>query len=92
MRTVGFLVMGLLMVASLGRAEGDMSPAKRCPVTGQPAEDSQTFVEHEGKRYELCCAACVDAFYKDPKKYVSQVTPQDTCMNVDLPCTADSQS
>ena len=53
-----------------------------CPLTGKEVSEDY-FVEHEGKRYKLCCAACGTEFKKDPKKYIAQMAPKDTCVNVD---------
>ena len=44
---------------------------KNCPVSGENVEDMGGGVKHEykGKIYNLCCAACVNVFEKDPEKY-----------------------
>jgi len=40
-----------------------------CPVMGDSI-DPQYFVDHEGKRYYLCCASCVPKFKKDPERFI----------------------
>src|SRR3989338_1907651 len=46
---------------------------KYCPVSGEEVS-GQHFVEHEGKRYGLCCAQCAKKFEKDPEKYIASLT------------------
>ena len=45
---------------------------KTCPVMGG-AINKAIFVDHNGRRVYFCCAACVDAFKKDPQKYLAKV-------------------
>ncbi|MGE0433543.1 MAG: TRASH domain-containing protein [Planctomycetota bacterium] len=41
-----------------------------CPVTGDPFEDPPIIVEHDGKKYRLCCDDCIADFKADPEKYI----------------------
>jgi YHS domain-containing protein len=45
-------------------------PAKVCPVMGGEAVKDYS-AEYEGKVYYFCCPSCIDAFKKDPKKYIA---------------------
>ncbi|MDO8535762.1 MAG: TRASH domain-containing protein [Candidatus Omnitrophota bacterium] len=48
-----------------------------CPVTGEKVDmNNPVTVEHEGKIYNLCCAACPSEFKKDPAKYIAKVEAQ----------------
>lgn len=44
-----------------------------CPVSGMPINQQEGMqpvtVDHDGKRYNLCCEGCVEEFKKDPAKY-----------------------
>jgi len=40
-----------------------------CPVTKEPV-DRKVFTDLEGKRIYFCCAACLEAFKKNPDKYL----------------------
>jgi YHS domain-containing protein len=44
-------------------------PQKYCPITSEKI-DKSVYLDHEGKRVYFCCAACKDAFLKDPKKHI----------------------
>ena len=45
-----------------------------CPVSGEEVNDeSKATYEYQGKIYNLCCAACIEAFKDDPQKYVKIV-------------------
>lgn len=46
---------------------------KYCLVGGEEVS-GQDFVEYEGKRYGLCCAACAKKFMKNPEKYLANLT------------------
>ncbi len=42
-----------------------------CPVSGEPvSKDSNITYTYKGKVYRFCCPACVEAFKKDPEKYI----------------------
>ena len=43
-----------------------------CPVGGDKVS-GKDFVEHEGKKYGLCCAMCAGKFNKNPEKYLKQM-------------------
>jgi len=47
-------------------------PQTTCPVMGNKIVKT-IYADHEGKRVYFCCAACVDAFKKDPAKYVKKL-------------------
>ena len=45
-----------------------------CPVMGGKIDgNSKVTYEYEGKIYNFCCSDCVEAFKKDPQKYISMV-------------------
>lgn len=46
---------------------------KYCPVSGDKVS-GQHFVEHDGKRYGLCCKMCADKFLKHPEKFIAKMT------------------
>ena len=44
---------------------------KICPVSGEKInEDTKATYEYKGKIYNLCCAACIEAFKNNPEKYI----------------------
>ncbi len=59
---------------------GNMKEAgnKICPVDGEKigSMGKPVNVEHEGKTYNLCCAACEMKFKEDPAKYIEIVNKQ----------------
>ncbi len=45
-----------------------------CPVSGEPvSKDSNITYTYKGKVYRFCCPACVEAFKKDPEKYIKNM-------------------
>lgn len=47
---------------------------KFCPIEGGPIEEGQAFkFEYNSKIYNLCCAACEDAFKKDPGAAIKKI-------------------
>jgi len=47
---------------------------KICPISGEGIEEeTKATYEYEGKVYNFCCAMCIDAFKKDPQKYIKKV-------------------
>ncbi len=47
---------------------------KICPVSGEEIkEETKATYEYEGKIYNLCCAACIEEFKKDPAKYIGKI-------------------
>lgn len=49
---------------------------KMCPVSGDKVS-GKSFVEHEGKRYGLCCKMCADKFNKNPEKFIAGLVEGD---------------
>ena len=49
---------------------------KVCPVGGDKVS-GKDFVEHEGKRYGLCCSMCMKDFLKDPAKFIAKMEQQE---------------
>src|SRR3989338_8081476 len=45
---------------------------KMCPVSGDKVS-GKDFVEHQGKKYGLCCPMCAKDFKKDPQKYIARL-------------------
>ena len=43
-----------------------------CPLMGGKI-NKNIFADYNGKRVYFCCAGCVDAFKKDPAKYIKQM-------------------
>lgn len=43
---------------------------QRCPVTGNPVNDQDTYV-YKGKEYKLCGEQCKQPLSENPKKYLS---------------------
>lgn len=47
---------------------------KICPVSGDKInEKTKATYEYEGKVYNFCCSMCIDAFKKEPQKYIKKV-------------------
>ena len=46
-----------------------------CPVMGGPI-DEKYFADHKGQRVYFCCAGCVEAFKKNPQKYLKTMADQ----------------
>ena len=45
-----------------------------CPVMGVKIEEqSKVTYEYEGKIYNFCCHGCVEAFKRNPQKYIDKV-------------------
>lgn len=49
---------------------------KFCPVSGDKVSGT-AFVEHNGKRYGLCCPMCAQQFKNDPEKYIEKMNKQE---------------
>lgn len=45
---------------------------KTCPVMGN-AINKDIHTDHDGRRVYFCCAGCVEAFKKDPAKYLAKI-------------------
>ena len=48
------------------------NPQTTCPAMGGKI-DTSLYVDHDGKRIYVCCAACIDAIKKDPAKYIKKL-------------------
>lgn len=53
---------------------------KICPVSRDKVTGKH-FVEHNGKRYGLCCPMCANKFKKNPEKYLKQMASGSTVKN-----------
>jgi Cu+-exporting ATPase len=54
--------------------QGDAKDSDVCPVSGEPvSKDSNITYTYKGKVYRFCCPACIEAFKKDPEKYIKQM-------------------
>lgn len=42
-----------------------------CPVSGEEVEPSGGKVTYQGITYGFCCDDCIDAFQKEPQKFVA---------------------
>ncbi len=49
-----------------------LKPQTTCPVYGGDIDKSQ-FVDINGKRIYVCCAACITDIKKDPDKYIKKL-------------------
>lgn len=52
-----------------------LQPQTTCPVYGGDIDKSQ-FVDINGKRIYVCCAACIADIKKDPDKYIKKLEAQ----------------
>ena len=47
---------------------------KTCPVSGEKInEKTKATYEYKGKIYNFCCPECIDAFKKNPEKYIKKI-------------------
>jgi YHS domain-containing protein len=48
---------------------------KICPVSGRPIGSMGEGVTYayQGKKYQLCCAGCIEKFKADPEKYIDKI-------------------
>ena len=69
--TLGFVL--TLLLSPLAYAETAVVDAGNatCPVSGDKVS-GKDFVEHDGKKYGLCCAMCADKLNKHPEKYLTE--------------------
>ncbi len=51
--------------------EGEIAQ-KTCPVMGG-AIKKDIYTDHNGRRVYFCCGGCIDAFKKDPTKYLAKI-------------------
>ena len=47
-----------------------------CPVMGGQASPEYSYT-YEGTTYYFCCPMCIEAFKKDPDKYIAKVQTED---------------
>lgn len=78
-RRPGLFGAGLLVLAvALAIAACDQGSAPQgqaqttCPVMGGPI-NKEAFADHEGKRVYFCCPDCIEAFKKEPQKYLKKL-------------------
>ena len=67
------------MASSKGQAElGVVNVGNKvCPVLGEPIDEANKVTyEYKGKIYNFCCAMCIDAFKKEPQKYIDKVNAE----------------
>ena len=83
MKYVGYAACAALLACAWTVGCGNGEPAaespsgaavvqKTCPVMGGPI-DKTIFVDYKGRRVYFCCAACKEAFGKEPEKYIAKV-------------------
>ncbi len=45
-----------------------------CPVSGEPvSKDTNITYTYKGTKYRFCCQGCIEAFKKDPEKYIKNM-------------------
>ena len=54
-------------------AEAKITLQTKCPVMEGNPIDQSVYVDHEGERVYFCCNTCVDAFTKEPGKYLDKL-------------------
>ncbi len=69
-RTV-LLSLAVLLLVSAAQAAQEWK-AGICPVMKGKTSPDYSY-EYQGKMYYFCCPGCIDAFKKDPRKYVSKI-------------------
>ena len=67
----GLFLLILLSPAAYAQTVVDAGNAV-CPVGGDKVS-GKDFVEHNGKKYGLCCAMCADKLSKNPEKYLAEM-------------------
>jgi YHS domain-containing protein len=69
---------GSAAAASTASGSGAIDAGNKiCPVLGEPIDEaSKATYEYEGKVYNFCCAGCIDAFKKEPQKYIDKVNKE----------------
>jgi YHS domain-containing protein len=54
--------------------QGDTKDSDVCPVSGEPvSKDTNITYTYKGTVYRFCCPACIEAFKKDPEKYINKM-------------------
>ena len=59
---------------------------KTCPVMGKPV-NKEIYADHNGERIYFCCKGCVEAFNKNPDKYL-EAMKKDGIVLEKAPCEA----
>ena len=70
---------GPLLIAHEHHHE-DAAPAGKdvCPVSGEEiGKGTNITYEYKGKTYRFCCLDCLEAFKKDPEKYIEKMKEQE---------------
>ena len=65
------LVIFTFVVASLNVCFAKEKAQENCPVMGNPI-DKKVYADYKGKRVYFCCKMCIEAFEKDPDKYLKK--------------------
>lgn len=60
--------------------EAVTTPQTLCPVMEGNPIDRNLYTDYQGERVYFCCSFCIDAFEKEPQKYLSKL-PQFTAMD-----------
>lgn len=69
-----------------------MAPQSTCPISGDPLDDKETFVDYEGQRVYLCCKKCVKKFSAFPDKWIaSMATAGQMPENVQSKCPVSGE-
>lgn len=81
MKKISIVLVVMMMfggVAFADAASGTVTDAgnKICPISGGAVSGS-AFVEHQGVRYGICCAACAKKFQADPEKYLAKLAEKE---------------
>ena len=69
---VGSLFIGVPAVSADAVNGGN----KFCPVSGDKVS-GKDFVEHDGKKYGLCCSMCAGKFKRNSAKYLAKMEKQE---------------
>lgn len=83
MKKMTILFLGLVLALSLaGAGFAADSPAPGlgqavCPVMGGKTNPN-LYADYQGQRVYFCCPGCVDAFKKDPERYLKKMKEQQT--------------
>jgi YHS domain-containing protein len=77
---ITFAAAGVVSAAPALSVAAQAKEQTTCPVLGGNI-DKNVYTDYQGKRIYFCCAACVDEFNKNPKKYLQKlkeagVTPE----------------
>jgi YHS domain-containing protein len=67
--SLGLVFSGVTFAAD---GAGTGKPQANCPVMAGKI-DKKVYADYQGKRVYFCCTGCLDAFKKDPEKYIKQL-------------------